>query len=148
MTDKRLGIHFLLVFCLLGSILFGVSCSKQTKKTLYPVKGKVLVDGAPAPEAVVVLHPEDQPPMEAVRPQGTVQADGSFQLGTYSPKDGAPPGRYQVSVLWIQRSDKGDDIEQVFLPYRYMSPATSGLTAEVRPGTNELPVFELTRREN
>jgi hypothetical protein len=148
MTVKPLRVDVLLRLCLLGVILTGVSCSGGNRKTVYPVKGKVLLDGAPTPEAVVVLHPEGTPPAEAVRPQGMVQADGTFQLGTYKLKDGAPAGKYAVSVHWLERSAHGDDIERVLVPYRYMTPATSGLTAEVKPGSNDLPVFELTWREN
>jgi hypothetical protein len=78
-------------------------------------------------------------------PSATVGADGSFQLTTVSAGDGAPPGEYQVSVIWSDTyREEGDLVSGPDrLGGRYADPAASGLKATVGPGKNQLPRFDL-----
>ncbi len=142
MVDQQRSLVVLTRLLLLGAVVALSGCSGH--KTVYHVKGKVLVNGQPAVNAAVVFHPE--PPSEKFpeRPRGTVGADGSFQLTTYRYQDGAPAGRYAVTVSWVELARKGDDIVNDYLPPQYKNPTTSGLTAEVKSGSNDLPPFELT----
>lgn len=109
---------------------------------LYPVHGKVtLEDGTPVSGGMVVF--EKQEGGKTVMARGEIGADGSYQLSTYRPGDGAPPGHYRVLV-----SPKFDptaiDNPQAAnsLPFdaRYSEFGTSGLEYEVKPGTNEFPI--------
>jgi hypothetical protein len=78
-------------------------------------------------------------------PQGQVGTDGTFKLTTYKHDDGAPPGRYAVSVFWAVSSKGGDNFDKILVPERYTNPSTSGLTAEVPPRATDLSPFQLTK---
>jgi hypothetical protein len=68
-------------------------------------------------------------------PRGEIQADGSYQLSTYRPGDGAPPGTYRVLVAPKSDPNAVDRPPQPppFDP-RYAEFNTSGLEFEVKPG--------------
>jgi hypothetical protein len=112
----------------------------------------VLFEDKPAVGAIVWLHPletidEKDPTVRAEiqRPRGIVEDDGSFQMSTYGTKDGAPIGRYLVTVFWTKNAG-GDDGGEDLLPPRYQDPKTSGLPViEIKSEPNELPPFRLTR---
>ena len=140
---RTLPPRLLLRGLLAGVLLLGASCSGR--KTVYPVTGKVLFEGRPAVGAVVQFHPQDKVDTRAVAPLGQVGADGTFRLTTYAHEDGAPAGRYAVTVSWGVPSKGGDGYDRLLVPGRYLSPATSKLTAEVSPQATELPPFKLTR---
>jgi hypothetical protein len=112
---------------------------------VHPVQGKVFYEKKPAFKALVFLHPAEPADPPDPLPRGVVREDGSFRITTYAPEDGAPVGQYTVTVVWKSQSRYGDSTETNLLPARYMSPATSNLTVQVREGTNELEPFNLNR---
>jgi hypothetical protein len=140
---RTLPPRLLLRGALAGVLLLGASCSGR--KTVYPVSGKVLFEGRPAAGAVVQFHPQDRADTGAVVPLGEVGPDGTFRLTTYAHEDGAPAGRYTVTVSWGVPSKGGDGFDRLLVLARYLSPATSKLTAEVPAQATELPLFQLTR---
>jgi hypothetical protein len=84
--------------------------------------------------------------------KGEIQSDGTFRLGTYGETDGAMIGTHQVAIIAVQtdpdapkdgRMIKGNPKVKSLIPKRYMAAATSGLTADVKPGGNEFN-FDLT----
>ena len=109
------------------------------RKPTFPVAGKVLVDDRPLVGATVVFHPVAASDGKIVRAYGKTDASGVFQLSTYKAKDGAPAGRYTVSV------QQDADDATVLVPKRYGSPSTSGLTVHVQEEMNELTPFRLQR---
>jgi hypothetical protein len=112
---------------------------RDTRLALYPVRGRVSVDGYPAEGAFVVFHPEHDPAdPDHPRPHATVRAGGSFVLGTYEEGDGAPAGNYVVTVVWAAGPRDGDR-----LAGRYSSPAHPQLRTVVLKGPNDLPEFLL-----
>jgi hypothetical protein len=137
------ALRLLLGGFLLGVVLLGASCSGR--KAVHAVTGKVLFEGRPAEGALVQFHPAEPSGSPPLIPQGHVGADGTFRLTTYRYEDGAPAGRYQVTVLWAVPSKGGDGYDKLLVPDRYLKPATSGLTATVPAEAIELPPFELTR---
>jgi hypothetical protein len=112
---------------------------------VYPVTGQVLFEGRPAAGAVVQFHPLDQSDKDAPVPVGQVGPDGRFRLTTYVHDDGAPHGRYAVTVFWAVPAKGGDDFDRILVPRRFLNPVTSGLTAEVPERAVELPPFLLTK---
>jgi hypothetical protein len=129
--------------------LAAVSCSREPRKAVSLVRGKVLFGGKPTPGAVVYFHlvsPEDKTgdklANETLLPRGKVQDDGTFQVGTYEEADGAPPGDYLISVHWLGKSKVVEE-EVSLLPPKFMSPQWSGLRAKVLDGPTELPPFVL-----
>ena len=57
-----------------------------------PVKGKILLDGAPLPGASISFVPQGT----GRQATGTTDDRGFFTLSTIDPKDGAMPGKYKV----------------------------------------------------
>src|SRR5581483_6787301 len=80
------------------------SCAdSRVAHKVYPVKGKVLVNGAPAADCLVVLNRTfDQ--QNPVTPQGRTNENGEFQITSYYANDGAPEGEYVVTFEWRERS--------------------------------------------
>jgi hypothetical protein len=127
--------------------------------TRYPVSGKVTYKGEPIKKAVINFVPNDP---EGHPAGGTVE-DGHYELTTLTPKDGAIPGKYKVTV-----DDRQLDAEAVrseadavgkkkgvtyaaipqelqakalknlksSLPGKYQISSTSDIEVEVKPETN------------
>jgi hypothetical protein len=137
------------------AVFHAAGCSNGPQhEPVYPVKGVLLYEDRPAAGAVVWFHAlatleEVSPdtPATGPRPVGIVQQDGSFELQTYGTKDGAPVGRYCVSVMWRRAIEKGgSEDEENLLPLRYLDPRLAGLpVVDVTPGVNILPPFKLAK---
>lgn len=118
------------------------------------VTGTIKVDGQPINQGQVCFWPEQGRPATA-----TIQADGSYRLTTFEPGDGATIGKHQVTVEAKRVVGKGkmptsmeEEIAMIgdgkssardfklhwLAPERYRNKETSGLTAEVKSGENQL----------
>jgi hypothetical protein len=138
------------LFGLLVSILT-LGCSEKSDRVdVYPVHGKVQVNGQPAGGARVVFYPKaadvDGIPMPA--PSANTNAEGVYRLESYEMEDGAPAGDYSVTVVWLEPPPPNADDLGVYdqkdrLKNRYGDPARSGLTATVKEGGGEIPPFDL-----
>ena len=92
--------------CLLA-IMPGCSCrsgvAANLRKPVFPVSGELYYEGQPAKHVMVILQPAEEAVRAEVWPEGfpkaTVQADGSFRIGTYEKEDGAPAGEYVILVV-------------------------------------------------
>jgi 5-hydroxyisourate hydrolase-like protein (transthyretin family) len=71
----------------------------SAEPTLYPVEGKVLVNGEPAENLNVAFHPlaGDK---NLFCPVGRTNSKGIFHLTTRAEADGAPAGQYSVTFVW------------------------------------------------
>lgn len=132
-------------------LLTAVGCGSDGSTTT-PVKGRVMVDGRPAANAIVTLHPADGQPT-AMKPVGVVGPDGGFDLTTGITGDGAPPGEYRVTVSWLRPvvnlrpgSDGDDAPPRSLLSAAYANPATTPLRATVRLGAPEPLAIDIRRR--
>jgi hypothetical protein len=134
-----------MILLLLPATLLASACS-SSKVPLYHVEGKVLFNDKPAHGAIVWLHPVQASDSSIPKPRGKTSQDGTFRLGTFDSKDGAPAGRYYVSVYWNAETKAGDIDGKNLLPTRYQDPRKSGLPiVDIKEGTNQLPAFQLTR---
>jgi hypothetical protein len=102
--------------CLFGFALVLIAgCGGSGQKmTLVPVTGKCLFKGKPAVNAQIIFHPLSRTAEweGAYNPHGTVQSDGSFQVSTYKPNDGAPAGEYKIQITWFHNpNSKSQDPE-------------------------------------
>jgi hypothetical protein len=125
-----------------------VTCGGCNSSGLYPVSGKVLVNGEPAVGATVTfIRKGSTDPLKDPTPQGTVGEDGTFTLSGPG-GDGAPPGEYVVLVEWKEGAGKVKGRAPALsapdrLKKKYLDPNQPLLTAIVEPKSNTLPPFEL-----
>jgi hypothetical protein len=133
-----------LLLVLLLSLLV-TSCAKSRFKHVYPVKGRVLVDGEPAEGVTVRFRSLDDPDDELVRPMATTDANGWFLATTYKVNDGMPPGSYAVSLVWLPKGYRGPIARGNKLPARYSKAETSEIKVQIATGENVLPTFELQK---
>ena len=111
---------------------------------LVPVSGKVTLDGKPLPRGTVVFHADN-----AAQGYAEIRSDGSYRVKTGDQR-GLMPGTYRVTITAYKTlpSTAADDPEEpvpdLLTPPRYNKPDTSGLVAEVQPGSNSFD-FSLTR---
>jgi hypothetical protein len=125
-------------------LAFTLASCGESRKPVYPVRGKALFRGSPAAGALVIFSPVGESDPNVVKPQGMVANDGSFEISTYGEKDGAPAGEYNVAFVWTVEEPKTKR-EWSPLPARYMSPEMSGIRVTVREGANDLQPFALPR---
>ncbi|MCP4788130.1 MAG: hypothetical protein GY878_31835 [Fuerstiella sp.] len=118
-------------------VLSFMGCSGESRTE--PVRGTVMFsDGKPLTEGTVEFELiGTQNPVTA---SGEIQADGSFELGTFAPQDGAIPGKHHVAVVSDYRigteQERPGLVPAPLLDPRYREFRTSGLEFEVKPGEN------------
>jgi hypothetical protein len=130
---------------LLGIILVGGGCGGGDEgPAIYPVSGKILVDGKPAAKALVTFHPASGSPGKAI-PFAETDAEGTFRPSSRMSHDGAPAGDYILTILWPEvRVDHGEEVSGPDrLGGRYGNPRGSGLKVTIKEGENSLPPFDL-----
>ena len=125
------------------SLMVCCACQREAQIPLYPVQGEVYVDAQPAEGALVVLHPLNENHTNGTPPRGFVDKNARYQLSTRSQHDGAPAGKYAVTVLWRRQSDE-DEPGELLVPRHYLDPKESGLHATIVAGNNTLKAFHLT----
>ena len=138
-------LRFLLLAITIG-LAFGLaSCRRGDYKPVYHVTGTVLFKGKPAEGAQVTLFPLGDIDPKRPPPGAQVGPDGDFRLSTYASYDGAPPGRYAVTIIYPSpsRKENGENIGPDLLQGRYADPKTTPLRAEVKEEENHLDPLDL-----
>lgn len=122
-------------------------CGRTDGPQVEPVSGTVYYGGEPLAEAIVVFSPVSG----ERKASATTDDEGRFELSTFGNGDGAIVGEHVVTI--VKRGPRklppvgtpgrgmpggpsapGDPL----IPEKYFSPDTSGLTAEVTAGGNNL----------
>lgn len=151
---------------LLASSIALVGCSDDGLAKRYPVSGKITYKGQPLAKGQITLMPTDS----AGRGGVGVITEGSYQITTQSPNDGAFPGDYNVVVTSLDIDTAGAEaatqkiaekakIETIqpdqaamaralataksAIPTKYGQVATSGFKAKVEQKSNTFN-FDLT----
>jgi len=113
-----------------------IGCARER---LQVVKGRVTFQGVPVVEGVVLFNNE----VAGISLTTKLQPDGSFEVGSYQGV-GLPVGSYLIAVQppipesFSSIGEIGSLASRKYenIPHQYRDPKTSGLTAEVRPGSN------------
>jgi len=138
-----------LALCLLAAAALvaaaGCGQSGPPRVPVYPVQGKVEIDGRPAAGALVILHPKENP--SAAAALAHVNNDGTFTTTTYETGDGAAEGDFIVTVEWFKPVQRNDDyvMGPNLAPEKYRRPETSDLQVHVAAQPNELQPIKLRR---
>lgn len=140
--------HWLGRAALLFSAAILASCGEERTYDAvptYPVTGRFLFQGAPVDGAFVKFTPvEGTDDPGALTSQGETDSEGNFTLSTYEKGDGAPAGRYAVTLIWpTQRGNrmKSRDPGPDRLRRRFADPKRARWTVEITDGENVLEPF-------
>jgi hypothetical protein len=103
---------------------------------IYKVSGTVAYQGKTLSTGVVAFHHTDA---KSPLVKGEIGPDGTFQLTTRRPGDGAAPGDYQVTVTsmtpgqGVEGIDKDYRPPRPLIPLKYMRLDETPLKATVEP---------------
>lgn len=125
--QRRLSPHIVAIVAALVSIgVAGCGPAHQTDPNRAVVSGVVTYNGKPLPAGTVSFETTD-PPMAS---SALISEGGKYTT------DRVPIGACKVSVSTAS-VQYGNPSAYVAIPQKYEDAATSGLTAEIKPGENE-----------
>lgn len=132
---------------LYGACLMVAVCGcGRSGEQLFPVTGKVMVNGKPAAGALVFLHREGRADPNEPVPYGTAKDDGSFDVITREPGDGVKPGDYKVTIYFpdMSQPEDGNGQRPDVLNGKYELPQNSQISASIKAQENVIPPLDLT----
>jgi hypothetical protein len=107
---------------------------------IYPVAGAVVWnDGTPAKE-LADGHVVFESVEADITARGIIQADGTFRMTTSEPNDGARVGEHRVFVMELRGPISPGSATPApgIMDARFGAAASSGLTANIKPGENQI----------
>ena len=129
-----------------------LGCSGHSRPKTIGVEGHVTLAGKPVTQGTVIFQPTGHTEASATHPaSGQIAADGTYRMSTFEKGDGVVPGEYRVavqSILLLPPQDKPWIPIVWAVPEKYVTSATSGLTASIPadgPRQHEIN-FELKSR--
>jgi hypothetical protein len=135
----------ILILLAAGTAAVSASCRRADREQVYPATGRVFYKGKPAEWARVTLVFFGERDPKKPKPGGQAGNNGEFRLSTYASYDGAPAGRYAVTIVYPSpiRKENGENAGPDLLQGRYSDPKTTPLTVEIKEGTNDLEPFHV-----
>ena len=83
--------------------------------------------------------------LDALKPIGVTGEDGVFRLGTYEKADGAPAGRYRVTLFLPDEPPNGSNSPEDLLGGRYVNAGRSTIEVDIAEGENHLTPIEVRK---
>jgi hypothetical protein len=147
------------VFASLLLVSLSSGCAKSPppikgKLPLFPVEGKLVMNGEPMANATILFHPVRKMPDGAAhqRPRAVAGSDGSFKVSTYANDDGAPAGEYKVTISWKGDTTGVTSEEQQDLPEKvsetFQQARASRIRIKINEEENKLPTWDLAQLES
>src|SRR5947208_6474009 len=122
-----------------AAVLLAGAAGCDSNPRTYPVHGKVMLeDGRLVTRGVVLFEGASGGALVAAR--GTITPNGTYEMSTYKPGDGVPPGKYRVQINPIDLSDTPDEQKNLPFDVKYTKFDTSGLVYEVKAGPNAFDI--------
>jgi len=108
------------------------------------VRGQILYRGEPVSGGLIVFAPNADRGSDGPVVTATLLDDGSFTL-TASDGMPIPPGWYRIAVAPKAGTVRVPTAERPYpgLPAKYRNPSLSGLEREIKPGTDNVVLFDL-----
>lgn len=141
-----------LCWLLTGSLLIVTSLTgcgaASDAPVLAKVTGTVMLDGKPLTRGSVQFLPDSSKGTSGRMALGEIGPDGDFTLTTTTTGDGAQVGFHKVSVTCVDAPpfDPKNPVPTTvkwLIPEKYGSEHTSGLTAEVKEGEENIILLDL-----
>lgn len=115
---------------------------------LAKVTGVVMLDGKPLTKGSIQFTPDSKQGTAGRMALGEIGPDGEFTLTTSAPGDGAQVGFHTVSVVCVEATPFDPKNPQPttvkwLIPEKYGVDQTSGLTAEIKGGEENILQFDL-----
>jgi len=131
-----------------------VGCGGQKGVPVAKVRGTITYRGQPVAKASISFIPEQAGTVPAL---AVTDETGSYTLGTYAAKDGAPVGPCRVAISLtgpspplpphLAAAEAAAETLRMpgkpLIPQKYFSPDTSGLRVEVLSGKDNVFNFDL-----
>ena len=126
-------------------VMSGCGNAKQPWDTVYPAKGVVTYKSKPIINAEVALFPQNDSIPESIRPRAKTTENGEFVVWTNQPGDGAPAGKYKVTVVHNDVIEKNGVVvtKPNDLPPKYSTVQTTDLVVEIGQNQTDIPPIEL-----
>ena len=149
----RLSSSFSLIGLAMFSTFLSIGCDSRPSGRLvvYPVSGRITVDGAPAEGAILTFFGQEEG-LKGRRvpvPMATADENGHFEVRSYGANDGAPAGKFKVTVAWPEPRPEGADEEFYEAPDRlggkYAHPRETPFEVTIEEGGTQLAPIEITR---
>ena len=128
LTLRPVGLALVLLVCLVG-------CGES--KTA-PINGKVKFKDGSDVSVLAGYSLTFEAEGGKTSAVGELDRDGTFKLSTFGANDGAVPGKYRVAINPPNNPDPDKPPTKSKLPAKYANLDSSGLTAEVKPGQNNI----------
>ena len=127
--------------------MFGCAEPEPLGPAPQAVHGSVAYQGKPASGFRVTFHPQFDLGERQFAPSAMTDAEGKFTLTSYKSGDGAPAGKYAVTIEWPHVINTGDEHDAQptvdRLKGRFANPAKSAWNVDVAPGENRLEPFQI-----
>ena len=152
--------HRFLALLLLSPMPFAMAgCGSSDRPETAEIVGIVMLNGVPLSSGTIIFEPTNGRPA-----RGRITDGQIVDVITYKADDGATVGLHKIAISSIAQKPEntalsahpGDtqDIDdgymgtgQSLIPERYNDPETSGLTAEIEPGQENVLVFDLSSEQ-
>lgn len=121
-------------------LLMLVGCSQE--KLPIPtqqISGRVFYDNKAAEGVAIYLGPIAAPTIPDIpaNPHGVSDKDGRFSISTYGENDGAPKGKYQLMMIWVDENSKLESKPERF--FGWYDAVNSKIMVQIKEGENVLP---------
>jgi hypothetical protein len=117
---------------LLLCLLLGLGCGGGSSPTLYPVSGKVTVDGAPLTGGNVTYVPFEGEQNVGKLTNGQIDSNGNYTVSTDG-RSGAPAGTFHAVVTPVMMPSGNSKAPPMPFNKKYREAKTTTMSIEVVP---------------